>query len=299
MTKKIKWLIAHEPQHLFLRTAKAFAETLEANTDGAFQIEIITDKEYSQLNPDFKVTSNIINEVAEGRIEMSQTQTHRFGDYDVNYRVFDMPFLFRDHDHATRVFEGSIGTAMGKRLKSKAGVRGLAFTYSGGYRVFGSNEPIMNLSELAGRKIRVNSNPVNSDYVESLGGEPMVIDSYGYDEIEAGTLDAAETTYLRFRGKYLLKSQHNMFLTTIVVGNKFWEQLDPEMQSKFEHAAREAGRMEREWSRQDLEKFERDCAENGVTIYDDKQKMQDSVGKVYDKWTPLFNAGLIDHIKRH
>ena len=94
-----------------------------------------------------------------------------------------------------------------------------------------------------------------------------------------------------------------MFLTTIVVGNKFWEQLDPEMQSKFEHAAREAGRMEREWSRQDLEKFERDCAENGVTIYDvtneDKQKMQDSVGKVYDKWTPLFNAGLIDHIKRH
>lgn len=300
--RKIKWLIAHEPQHLFVRTAEAFAERISAATNGEIAIEIITESEYRKnYRPDFNHAKSI-EEVRFNRVEMSQLQLHYLGEYDMNYRAFDMPFLFEDHDHASRVFEGPIGTTMGKRLLNKADVRGLAFTYSGGYRVIGSNEPIMNLTQLAGRRIRVNGNPVNADYMEVLGAQPVSQPGYGYDEIENGDLDAAETTYLRFNGKHILKSEHNLFLTTIIIGKDFWNSLDADTQAKFEQAAREAARLEREWSLQDAENFEKSCVEKGVNIYniseEDRASMRAAVQPVYDKWTSQFQPGLIDGIRK-
>ena len=47
-TKKIKWLIAHEPVDLFLRTAKAFSKDVYERTNGAIEIEIFTASEFSK-----------------------------------------------------------------------------------------------------------------------------------------------------------------------------------------------------------------------------------------------------------
>jgi len=320
MARKIKWLIAHEPQHLFVRTAEAFSAKLNELTDGEFVIELITESQYrEQYNADYQNVGfphykqsmpDLIEDLRSGKLDMSQTQVHWFGSYDPNYRVFDMPFLFESHDHATRVFEGPIGTAMSKRLANKAGVRGLAFTYSGGFRVFGSNEPITDLTKLAGQKVRVNGNPVNADYVTALGATAMpgpwdsfgASTAFGPDSLDNGTLDAVETTYIRFKGKHVLKSYHNMFLTTIIVSNQFWESLDADTQEKFEQAALEASRLERKWSLDDAAQFEANCESNGVSIHEvsdaDRQTMRDAVASVYEKWEPKFQPGLIDGIKK-
>lgn len=304
MTTKIKWLIAHEPEYLFTRTAKAFSDKLSVLTDGKFEIEILTEETYKQKynSQHEKGFGSVMKYLNSDEIQMSQTQVHFFGEYDVNYRVFDMPFLFEDHDHASRVFEGPIGRAMNNRLYNRAGVQGLAFTYSGGYRVFGSNRPITNLSEMAGCVVRVNNNPVCADYVSALGADPVRLASYGYDEIEAGTVDAAETTYLRFKGKHILKSEHNLFLTTIVVSNKFWDSLDEITQEQFKQAAQEAARLERQWSLEDAVEFENKCLANGVEIYEvseeDKALMKQAVGPIYEKWEQTFYPGLLNGIKK-
>ena len=41
---------------------------------------------------------------------------------------------------------------------------------------------------------------------------------------------AVETTYLRFSGKYVLKTEHSMFLTSILTGDGFWNTLTQEQQ---------------------------------------------------------------------
>lgn len=43
---KIKWLIAHEPERLFLRTANAFASELNKKIGDQVEIEILTTKTY-------------------------------------------------------------------------------------------------------------------------------------------------------------------------------------------------------------------------------------------------------------
>jgi TRAP-type C4-dicarboxylate transport system substrate-binding protein len=299
---KIIWLIAHEPQYLFVRTAGAFSEALSRLTNNRYDIEVLTVKEYQQkYDQDFEESTDLFDHIRSNKIHMSQTQVHRFSRWDVNYRVFDMPFLFRDHDHATSVFEGDLGKSFGKRLAEKSGMRGLCFTYSGGWRIVGSNKPINSVDELAGLKIRVNGNPVNADFMNFLGASALPMYTYGYDEIDEGLLDAAETTYIRFLGKHILKTNHNMFLTSIVINDEFWRSLSESDQQAFSEAATETARLERQWSIEDAEKFESKCLENSVTITDiteeQKEYLKNTSQGVYDKWKQYFLPGLVHAIK--
>lgn len=315
MPTKIKWLVAHDPIHLFLRTAKAFSEKLQELTDGQFEIEILTETDFREkYNPSIKKIAGqrLVSLVKNGAVEMSQIRTHNLATISEDFLSFDMPFLFKDHDHATKVFEGNIGKKVLNSLNTNGDAQGLAFTYSGGFRVIGSNQPITEVSELIGKQVRVNSNPVNFDYMQALGAKPVRLapimsdlgptPNYGWNEIYSGDLDAAETTYLRFKGKYILKSEHNMFLTTIVTSGKFWRTLDQETKELFHKAALEASRLERKWSLEDSEKFEKTCTENGIKIFsmsaDDKQFMKNAVHSIYEKWEPKFSNNLISDIQK-
>lgn len=315
MATKIRWLVAHDPIHLFLRTANAFSQKISDLTSGKYEVEILTVSDYKEkYNPDIKNVGghHIVNFLCDNDIEMSQTRTHSFARLNTDFLSFDMPFLFENHDHATKVFEGPIGQKALDSLSTQGEVQGLAFTYSGGFRVIGSNEPIIHVDQLKGKPVRVNTNPVNWDYMEAIGAQPVRLTSiesengfdanYGWDEIENGSIQATETTYLRFKGKYILKSEHNMFLTTIAISGKFWQSLDIETQGLFKQAALETSRLERQWSLEDADNFEKNCSANGVKIFEideaDIRFMKNSITSVYEKWTPKFSSGLIDQITK-
>jgi TRAP-type C4-dicarboxylate transport system substrate-binding protein len=288
---------------------------LKELTEDRFEIEILTESDYREkYNPELKKVggNRLINMITAGDIEMSQIRTHNFSVINRDFLSFDMPFLFKSHNHATKVFEGEIGKQVLDSLYEKGGIQGLAFTYSGGFRVIGSNHPITEISQIKGKSVRVNTNPVNYDYMQALGANPVKLTpiqtdlgptaNYGWDEIDSGDLDATETTYLRFKGKYILKSEHNMFLTTIVTSGRFWNTLDAETKELFRKAALEASRLERKWSLEDAKNFETTCSEQGVTIFDiseqDRSVMKDAIHAVYEKWQPKFTDNLISDIKK-
>jgi TRAP-type C4-dicarboxylate transport system substrate-binding protein len=310
--KIVSWVIAHEPEHLFIRTARAFADEIEKTSKGKLVVEILTASDYlkkdntATVGPDGNISFRcIFNALEDGRIAMSQTQTSVFGQINKDFFALDLPFLFKDHDHVTSVMEGSIGRELCESLSARSGVRGLAFTYSGGYRVIGSNRPIDTLTALQDSSVRVGRNPVNYVTMKTLGITPKKREyiGYGYDVIEQGSDDATETTYLRFKGKHVLKTQHNMYMTTIAVSTKFWDELDTETQELFQAAAVKAAQIERQWSIEDCDKFERECVENGVEIHEltasEIAQFEDMTRSVYTEVDEWFSPGLIDKLKMH
>lgn len=302
---KLRWVIAHEPIHLFLRTAEAFKKEVESLTENRVEIEILTAADYTKkYNRQIDTYRDIFSAMEDGAVEMSQTQVHHFTKYNRNYQALDLPFLFRDHDHATSVLEGKIGQALCKNLANSSPMQGLAFTYSGGYRVIGSNHPIMSYEQLKGLRVRVNGNPVNTDFMAENGLDPKLVQGgYGYDLIDSGDLDAAETTYLRFQGKHILKTNHSLFLTTIVINKQVWASLGDELRSLLEQAAVKAARIEREWGIQDAAEFEQNCRENGVEITElsaeDQARLESAKAAVYAKWEDYFTPGLVRGILAH
>lgn len=319
--RKIRWLIAHQPQELFVRTAQAFSEELKKYSNDELEIEILTYPEYCEKYstiPDLdKLQDEIIDEsevnkgidafwkaLFDSQVEMSQIQVGQIGRLYSDFHALDLPFLFEDHDHVTETLEGAIGQELCANLGQKTGVTGLAFTYSGGYRVIGSDEPIMSVEDLQGLRI-VTQNPLTlGTTIESMGGKAITITPVlwnKYDLVGRGEADAVETTYLRFNGKHVLKTNHSMFMTTIVVSNKFWATLTAEQQSAFQKAAAAAARLERKWSIEDAAKYERDAEKNGITITEisdqDQQELKRKSQLTYFKTKYYFSQDLVKRIR--
>lgn len=318
--RKIRWLIAHQPQELFVRTARAFSEELAQLCGDELEVEILTYPEYQKQYGSIVDLEHMADYNGENirqgisafwqalfdsQIEMSQIQVGEVGELHSDFLAIDLPFLFEDHDHVKTVLEGPIGQEMCASLGKKSGVTGLAFTYSGGYRVIGSNKPITTIQDLQGLKIVVQHPVTLGTTIESMGGDAITVPPAlwnKYDVLNNDIGDAVETTYLRFDGKHILKTNHSMFMTAIVVSNQFWDSLTAKQQQAFQQAALIASRREREWSVQDAESYEQRAASNGITITEisaeDQQLLKKQSQITYVRTNGLFSPGLVASIRR-
>jgi TRAP-type C4-dicarboxylate transport system substrate-binding protein len=197
---KVKWVLAHEPIGLFKEAAEVFSKDVALKTNGKVTFEILTIPEYElKYNSSKKISyGEFLKKVQSGEIEMSQTYTTDLGRLDSSLYVLDLPFLFRDHSHASKVLEGEIGNKLLASL-SKFNLRGLAFTYSGGYRIIPGTKKINRLEDFKGIKIRTSSSPIAQDTFNLLGAKAIPMDLKDIENgISSGKIDEAESTYARY-----------------------------------------------------------------------------------------------------
>jgi len=340
MAEKLTWLIAHHPAHLFIRTAEAFNEELNKRIPGQFEIEILSFKEYLEQKgdiPELAIRPAPIKGLEEGvatsdedgtfvhsewmdvrtkwkaffngmrdkKFHLSQTQVTVIGSHlHDKFRALDLPFLFDSHDHVSDTLDGPIGDKLLNELGDETGVRGLGYTYSGGYRIVGSNEEITSLSDLA--EMEVVTTPNTRKTFSNVADEAVCrmfkdIDQYG-DEAKKG---AVETTYLRFTGKNILKTDHSMFMTSILIGDEFFNELNEEQQNAFRESAKVVAKLERKWSLEDAEKYEAEAEANGIKITEisdeDTATLREAAPADYE-WAYSVHPGieqLVQDIKKH
>ena len=222
-----------------------------------------------------------------GKFEMTQTQINIVASHVYsNMCAIDLPFLFRDHDHVSRVLDGEIGDRLSKEMAESTGVHGLGYTYSGGYRIVGSTDEIRSLDELNQKKFVTFTAPSGKLFgmagVNHIGRPSVTANDIGDMNEEGG---AIETTYLRFEGKNVLKTNHSMFMTQILTSNGFFDTLTPEQQEAFTIAAKNVAKIERVWSVEDAKKYEDEAKDRGVNIVDisdeDKLRLRKAAIGVY------------------
>jgi len=308
---KIRWVLAHEPIELFLRAAKRFTQEVNERAAGKLDIEYMTLSEYAErYNGGRKVTKHDLLDLMEsGAIEMSQMYTTWLGErYSKNMRVLDLPFLFRDHDHAAAVLDGEIGACLLEDL-SKTGVKGLAFTYSGGFRMIPAVKAINTVADFEGLRIRSNRSPVAVDTLKAVGAEPVVMELEDISgAVKSGDIVGGESTYPRFYGlkqnevcDVINDTGHSLFLTSIITSQKFWDSLEPGLQAIIRIAASNAARTERVESVEDIALVQERCKEEGIDVVklpaDEVEKFKAATVPVYAKYEREF-GGLIARIQQ-
>lgn len=315
----IKWVLAHEPIDIFIRAAEKFIEVVNAKAPGQFDIEVLTLSEYSEkYNSDITEGTanriskhNLLDHMDSGKIEMSQMYTYVLSKYNSDLDALDLPFLFRDHDHAARVFEGSIGENLLAGYTKKSNIQGMAFTYSGGFMNMPVNRQVSSLSEMAGVKVRVSNSPVASATWSALGAEPVVMDvELVADGIKEGTIDAGESSWPRIYAcqqnevaESILEPNHRLLLTNIIINKNFLAGLTPEQQKVMKEAALEAGRYERAVAVAEVEPTKARCEKDGIQVIklsaEDEQLFREKSQQVYAQFADAFTPGLVDSIKLH
>jgi tripartite ATP-independent transporter DctP family solute receptor len=314
MKTTINWVIAHEPIELFLRAANKFSEKLSDMTDGQLNVKVYTLSQYNSMI-DFSqkpLTHNdVLGEVENGHIEMTQCYTPQLGKYLKDMHVLDLPFLFKDHDHAKKILDGEIGMDLLKRLNEQSAVRGLAFTYSGGFRIIPSTQAINAVEDFKGMKLRVSEkSPIAYDTFEAVGAipVPMVIENIP-QEVRSGVIEGGESTYPRVYGMnqnevcgYINNTEHSLFLTGIIINENFWNSLSKEHQEAIKISAYEAAQAERVEAVEDVELVKQRCIADGIKVIDlpkaEQEKFKSITEKVYTKYQNYFTPGLVDSIKQ-
>jgi tripartite ATP-independent transporter DctP family solute receptor len=311
-TRTIRWVLAHEPYDLFLRAAEKFAAEVSEQTHGEIAIEVLGLTEYTEkyLNGQSLDRYKIKDLVNDGTIEMSQMYTTTLGLVDQDMFVLDMPFLFTDHAHAARVLDGTIGQQLMDQLAEKSEIKGLAFTYSGGFRAIVGNKVIEAVEDLHGMKVRVAHSPVAEATIRAFGAEPVVLPI----EQLAGALgdksvDCGESTYPRIysmkqneTASVINHTEHSLFLTTIIMNKGLWNELTVEQQKIFADAALSAAHVERAESLEDIDRTRTRAKLDGIQVVDladsVKDQLQELSASVYTELDSYFKPGLVDQIRR-
>jgi TRAP-type C4-dicarboxylate transport system substrate-binding protein len=314
MTKKhVKWVLAHEPIELFIRAAKVFANEVNRRAPEALDIEVMTMGEYAEKYNNGVVVDkhSLVDLLDDGAIQMSQTYTITLGKINKDFFALDLPFLFKDHEHATRVFEGEVGKGLLDSLQASKKVKGLAFTYSGGFRIIPGNEPVSRIEDLRGVKLRTSFSPVAIETFKTLGADvvPMELEELT-DNLGKANVAVGESTYPRIYAlnqagvsNYINHTEHSLFLTSILIGTDFWNTLSPELQTVVSESAQVAARHERDLSIEDVELVQARAEADGIEVIkmsaEEQARFAEATKVVYSKFENYFSKGLVEKIQKN
>lgn len=314
MTKRhVKWVLAHEPIELFVRAAKVFANEVNARAPDKLEIEVMTMSEYSSKYNNGKQVDkhSLVDLLNDNSIQMSQTYTITLGKINKDFYALDLPFLFKDHDHASRVFEGEVGTELLNSLEVSKKVKGLAFTYSGGFRIIPGNQEVSKIEDLRGMKMRTSFSPVAIETFKTLGADvvPMELEELT-DNLASSNVTVGESTYPRVYAlghdkvsKVINHTEHSLFLTTILISTDFWNTLTPDIQNIITESAKIAARFERSLSIDDITEVQSKAQQDGIKVVtmsqQEKSRFEEATKVVYSKFNDYFSPGLVQKIQLH
>lgn len=301
---KLRWVMAHEPVRVFERAARHFADEVKRATAGKVEIQIIDGKTLNGGRP--LSADQAFEMVKKGEVDITQTYTTYLGNHNAKFWALDLPFMFKNHEHATRALEGPGGQQLLSSLEA-SNMQGLAFTYSGGYMIVPTKDKeIRSVADLKGLKVRINNNsPVGAAFMKSLGAEPVLTSG----EITPDS-DGFETTFPRFvevpqkaqdRNKIINDLQHSLFLTAVMINKTKFSEMPVAYQEAIKKASKAAALLEREDSIKDSEMAKAKFKEKGfqVVTMDAAQlaKFKETAAPIYKKFEPMLGKDFIQTMR--
>lgn len=224
-----------------------------------------------------------------GSLDLTKVSAAAMEGFVEEYKVFGLPYIFRDKEHCFAVLDGPIGDAMLSK-GDRFWLRGLCF-YDAGARSFYTSTRIDSPEELRGKKIRVMQSITAVAMVRAMGGSPTPI-AWGelYTALQGGVVDGAENNPPSFYlsrhyevCKYYLLNEHTIIPDVLIVSTHAWNKLNEQEREWLQQAADESVVVQREEWRQSEEESLAAVKEAGVeVIIPDKAPFMARVEDVFD-----------------
>ena len=219
-----------------------------------------------------------LEKTQQGKIDITKVSCAPIGNFVPVFKLFSLPYLFRDRDHFWRVLDGDVGGSLLDALETNAegnssGLVGLAY-YDAGSRSFYAGTPLNSPADLKGLKIRVQQDPVAEGTVKSLGASAVTM-GFGelYTSLKQGGVDGAENnppSLLSSRHfevcKHYMLDEHSRIPDVLVTGTKFWDKLSEQEKGWVREAAERSSAFQRDLWEKDTESSLEQLEEAGVTI---------------------------------
>jgi len=265
--------------------AVKLAELVKQRTNGDVEITVYPS---NQLGND----AAMINGTRGGTIDIVSSGASNYNGIVANTAALELPFVFRNAQHAYTVLDGPIGTGVLNEL-TPHGLKGLAY-WENGWRAFTNNKrPIRTVEDVKGLKIRSTGNPYHIQAFKLLGmnPSPMPIAEL-YTALEMGTFDAQEhpinvTWSSKFYEvqKHLTVSNHVYSPLILAMNKAKFDSLPANYQTILLDAAHEAAKYQRDLNAQNAGKVIADLKKSGMQVVEnaDMAPFQKVVSEAIEK----------------
>jgi len=239
-----------------------------------------------------------------GTQDLVLTSSGPVGNFVPDTRIVDIPFLFRDYDHARKVLDGQIGQDILAKFPAK-GLVAITWLENGFRHVTNSKHPIKTPEDLQGLKIRTMENKVHMEAFKAMGSLPTPMNmNEVFTALQTGTVDGQEnpipiilTNKLYTVQKYVSLTGHVYSPALLITSTELWGKLSDADKAAFKEAAKIALVANRK-------KVNEDEA-NGIAIIEkagtevntvDKSLFQKAVASAYTTYNKEFGAANIQKI---
>jgi tripartite ATP-independent transporter DctP family solute receptor len=243
-----------------------------------------------------------------GTLDLVITSTGPIGNFVPETLITDIPFLFRDYDHAHRVLDGPIGQEILDKCTPK-GLLCLAWSENGFRHLTNNKRAVNTPDDMKGLKVRTMENQVHMMAFRTLGAAPTPMafpELFG--ALQQGTVDGEENpipviTSARFAQvqKYLSLTGHVYSPALVIMPATVWNRLSDADKKMFKQAALVSAAA----TRQKVAEVEttgiKELQSQGMQVVTniDKAKFQAALAPAYAEYAKKFGQANIDRIRNY
>ncbi len=195
----------------------------------------------STLYNDKKVLEAMLN----GDVQLAAPSLSKFEKFTKKFRIFDLPFVFKDVDAVDRFQNSPDGEAL-KNSMAKRGLKGIAFWHNG-MKQMSASRPLIKPEDAKGLKFRVQASDVLVAQFEQLGASPQKMSfKEVYGGLQTKVIDGQENTWSNIYGKKFFEVQdgttetnHGILDYLLVTSDSWWKGLNADVRDQLADIIRE------------------------------------------------------------
>jgi len=202
-----------------------FAERMTKRTNGKIQITYFPESQLGKWQ-------QMLESVKAGSLAMAFTPAGG----SKEFYVIQIPFLFRDLDHAVKVMDGEIREGWAQKHLEKSGIYIFGWQFGGWQSMFFTKTPVRTPTDMKGMKFRVPQDKIFIETFQAIGARPTPI-PFGelYLALRQGVADGLTVptqpiVALKFWEvvKYGTLTHHMISAFLIHLNGDGWKSLTPE-----------------------------------------------------------------------
>ncbi|WP_372603420.1 DctP family TRAP transporter solute-binding subunit [Actibacterium sp.] len=181
----------------------------------------------------------VLEAMLQGDVQMAAPSLSKFEAFTKKFRIFDLPFMFKNIDAVDAFQASETGQAM-KESMARRGLLGLQFWHNG-MKQFSANKPLVLPSDAAGLKFRVQTSDVLVAQMKALDASPQPMAfSEVYGALQTGVVDGQENTWSNVYGQKFFEVQdgttetnHGVLDYLVVTSVDWWDSLDADVRDQL------------------------------------------------------------------
>ncbi|MCZ4352640.1 DctP family TRAP transporter solute-binding subunit [Roseovarius aestuarii] len=183
--------------------------------------------------------NKVLEALLQGDAQLAAPSLSKFEAFTKKYRLFDLPFMFKNINAVDEFQASESGQAM-KDSMQRRGLQGLAFWHNG-MKQMSANVPLVEPSDANGLRFRVQSSDVLVAQMEAIGGIPQKMAfSEVYGALQQKVVDGQENTWSNIYGKKFFEVQdgttetnHGIIDYLVVTSVEWLDSLEPDVRDQF------------------------------------------------------------------